>query len=75
MSAVKKVVNIMRNNISTTIQLPIPSPVEIVHKPSIEGLIQIPPPYCPVCNIFLTNLFCNIIIKPKSCPLNGEYDV
>jgi hypothetical protein len=69
MSAVKKVVNIMR---ISTVPLPLPNPIELVLKPYIEELIQIPPPYCPVCNSFLTNPFCNKMVQPRSCPLNSE---
>ena len=62
-------------NLSNKSALPLPIPIELVLKPYVEELqelIQIPPPYCPVCNSFLTNPSCNKRIQPKSCPLNSK---
>ena len=81
MSAIRKTagVTLIRFNLSSTIQLPRPieTPIdkpiiEIVNKPYILAVVQIPPPYCPICNSFLTQPFCNKMIKPILCPMNGD---
>ena len=36
----------------------------------VYNIIEIPPPYCSVCNKFLTNFHCNNVIQPKNCPFN-----
>ena len=62
-------------NLSNKTVLPLPIPMELDLKPYVEELqelIQIPPPYCPVCNSFLTHPSCNKRIQPKSCPLNSK---
>ena len=33
------------------------------------SIAEIPPPYCSVCNQFMTTTQCNRMIQPKSCPL------
>ena len=33
------------------------------------SITEIPPPYCSVCNKFMTTNQCNNIIQPKNCPL------
>lgn len=29
-----------------------------------------PPPYCSICNKYMTNSYCNSVIKPNECPYN-----
>ena len=36
----------------------------------VYNIVEIPPPYCSVCNKFLTNFKCNNVIQPKNCPFN-----
>ena len=77
MSAIRKVanINLIRSLTINRTSLPLPIPIEKDFKPYIEELkelIQIPPPYCPVCNSFLTRPLCNKLIQPKSCPLNSK---
>ena len=33
------------------------------------SIIEIPPPYCSVCNKFMTNNECNNMIQSITCPL------
>ena len=80
MSAIRKIVNVnfvksFATNLSNKSASPLPIPMELDLKPYVEELqelIQIPPPYCPVCNSFLTHPSCNKRIQPKSCPLNSK---
>ncbi len=37
---------------------------------NVYNIIEIPPPYCSVCNKFLTNFNCTNVIQPKNCPFN-----
>ena len=35
------------------------------------SVIEIPPPpYCSICNKYMTNSYCNSVIKPNECPYN-----
>ena len=80
MSAIRKAtsVTLMRINHSSAITLPIPTniptniPVEIENKPYLRDVVQIPTPYCHICNSFLQYPFCNKMIQPKSCPMGGD---
>jgi hypothetical protein len=33
------------------------------------SIAEIPPPYCSVCNKFMTTNQCSSMIQPKTCPL------
>ena len=33
------------------------------------SITEIPPPYCSVCNKFMTTNQCSSMIQPKTCPL------
>lgn len=58
------------NNVSVHVEL-IEIPKEKIFRP-ICNIIEISPPYCPICNKFLTNLNCNNLIRPINCPLNNK---
>ena len=34
-----------------------------------NSITEIPPPYCSVCNKFMTTNQCSSMIQPKTCPL------
>tara|TARA_B100000902_G_scaffold193778_1_gene185145 strand:- start:2920 stop:3135 length:216 start_codon:yes stop_codon:yes gene_type:complete len=58
------------NNVSVEVELFEISKEKIFT--TVCNMVEIPPPYCPICNKFLTNLTCNNLIRPKNCPLNNK---
>ncbi len=56
------------NNVSVEL---IEIPKEKIFR-NVYNIVEISPPYCPICNKFLTNFNCNNLIRPKNCPLNNK---
>ena len=78
--SVKNVFISIVNSGKVNIFEPIPKPNKIetfkLHSPKYQysnkanySIAEIPPPYCSVCNKFMTTNKCNSMIQPKSCPL------
>tara|TARA_B100001769_G_C22112458_1_gene602290 strand:- start:2748 stop:3017 length:270 start_codon:yes stop_codon:yes gene_type:complete len=54
-------------------QYQFPQPFNIQIKSFLNeavSIIEIPPPYCTICNKFMTTNQCNSVIRPKNCPLH-----
>lgn len=55
-----------------------PIQVEVTEIPKVKffriiyNIVEISPPYCVICNKFLTNFTCDNLIRPKNCPLNNK---
>tara|TARA_B100000424_G_C22606658_1_gene338442 strand:+ start:187 stop:384 length:198 start_codon:yes stop_codon:yes gene_type:complete len=45
-------------------------PVELPKENIIRTIIEIPPPYCRICNKYLNDFTCNKTLKPNNCPIN-----
>ena len=66
--SLKNSISYVVNNSGVQVEL-IEIPKEkIINK--VYNIVEIPPPYCSVCNKFLTNFKCNNVIQPKNCPFN-----
>ena len=78
--SVKNVLITMINSSKNNIFVPIPkpnqdkkykllSPKYQYYNNTNYSITEIPPPYCSVCNKFMTTNQCNSMIQPKNCPL------
>ena len=74
------IINSSNINIFEPIPMPIPMPNQNKNfqsfSPKYEylnnanySITEIPPPYCSVCNKFMTTNQCSSMIQPKTCPL------
>jgi hypothetical protein len=68
--ALKKTIPRILNNASVKVEL-IEIPKEKIFR-TIYNIVEISPPYCPICNKFLTDFTCNNLIRPINCPLNNK---
>jgi len=81
-NALITIINSSNINIFEPIPMPIPTPTPNQNKNlqllalkyeyfnnANYSITEIPPPYCSVCNQFMTTNQCNSMIQPKSCPL------